>query len=144
METKIEAKIEKPQESVELLFESFASVDDFKKMKEAEYKEFCTVQNSLFAIIDERRKAVEKHPKFCDVLSELPKNQVHQDLKDLRFVNSYAPYRADALLMEEVYEAVEAYQEGDKEHCLQELAQCGAVILRMMEFVQNEREGEKE
>lgn len=89
-------------------------------------------------IAKEYKAAKEKHPKFCDVLSQLPKNQVHQDLQDLRFVNSYAPYRADALLMEEVYEALEAYQEGDKEHAIQELAQCGAVILRMMEFVQNE------
>jgi hypothetical protein len=32
-----------------------------------------------------------------------------------------------------------AYQQGDKEHALQELAQCGAVIFRMMEFVESEQ-----
>jgi hypothetical protein len=31
-----------------------------------------------------------------------------------------------------------AYQQGDKEHALQELAQCGAVILRIMETIEKE------
>lgn len=39
---------------------------------------------------------------------------------------------------EEILEALEAYKAGDKEHTLQELAQCGAVILRMMEFVEQD------
>jgi hypothetical protein len=39
-----------------------------------------------------------------------------------------------------LFEAFVAYKEGDKKHCLQELAQCGAVILRMMQFVQDEME----
>ena len=42
------------------------------------------------------------------------------------------------LFKEEFYEALNAYQKGDKEHALQELAQCGAVILRMMEVVDDE------
>lgn len=36
-------------------------------------------------------------------------------------------------------EATEAWLQRDKEHCLEELAQCGAVILRMMEFVEKEK-----
>lgn len=99
-----------------------------------------TTKDCFTKIETELRNAIEKHPKFCDVLSLLPKNEVHQSLKDLRFVNSYAPYKADAILMEEVYEALEAYQAGDKKQCLKELAQCGAVIIRMMEFVKKETE----
>ena len=44
------------------------------------------------------------------------------------------------VLLEEFAEAMNAYQHGDKKQCFQELAQCGAVILRMMEFVQKEIE----
>jgi hypothetical protein len=39
---------------------------------------------------------------------------------------------------EEVYESIEAYLDGNLHFCMTELAQCGAVILRMMEFVQKE------
>ena len=37
-----------------------------------------------------------------------------------------------------------AYKKGDKAHAMQELAQCGAVILRMMDYVQNEMEAKDE
>ena len=46
---------------------------------------------------------------------------------------------SDRILVEEINEAVVAFLQGDKEHCLQELSQCGAVILRMMEFVKEEK-----
>lgn len=42
--------------------------------------------------------------------------------------------------MEEVAEAFAAYQQGDKNHALQEFAQCGAVILRIMETIEKEME----
>ena len=45
--------------------------------------------------------------------------------------------------MEEVAEAFAAYQQGDKEHALQELAQCGAVILRIMETIEKEKTNDK-
>lgn len=53
--------------------------------------------------------------------------------------NAEGPFEADCLLYEEVAEATEAWLQRDKEHCLEELAQCGAVILRMMEFVEKEK-----
>lgn len=51
---------------------------------------------------------------------------------------SDVPHSVENILMEEVAEAFNVYQHGDKEHALQELAQCGAVIIRMMEFVEGE------
>ena len=115
----------------------FNSMDEFMVYVDG----YHTTKDCFCKIETELRNAIEKHPKFCDVLSKLPKNEVHQSLKDLRFVNSYAPYKADAILMEEVYEALEAYQACDKKQCLKKLAQCGAVIIRMMEFVKKEMEG---
>lgn len=42
------------------------------------------------------------------------------------------------ILNKEIHEVCLAYVEGDLLHCLQELARCGAVILRMMEYVDKE------
>jgi NTP pyrophosphatase (non-canonical NTP hydrolase) len=48
------------------------------------------------------------------------------------------PECADNILMEEIAEAFSAYEHGDKENALQEFAQCGAVILRIMETIEKE------
>ena len=78
--------------------------------------------------------ACEKHPKFCDVFAApMSWESIERSLKT---INSNPPYCASELLDEEVAEAMVAHQQGDREHCLQELAQCGAVILRMMQFVE--------
>ena len=94
----------------------------------------------LFKIIDEHKDACRKHPKFCDDFTGASEWFIVDELERWRKVNSSAPYHADAILNEEILEALEAYKQGDMEHCLQELAQCGAVILRMMQFVQDEME----
>lgn len=57
-----------------------------------------------------------------------------------KVVNSEPPEYGENVLLEEFAEAMNAYQHGDKKQCFQELAQCGAVILRMMEFVQKDIE----
>lgn len=91
----------------------------------------------LFRIIDEHKAACRKHPKFCD--------KIKNENCDYRFFeahykehNSKGPYYALDILQEEIYEAMVAHQYNEKEHCLEELAQCGAVILRMMEVVDAE------
>lgn len=91
----------------------------------------------LFRIIDEHKAACLKHPKFCD--------KIKNENCDYRFFearykehNSKGPYYALDLLHEEIFEAMVAHQYNEKEHCLEELAQCGAVILRMMEVVDAE------
>lgn len=89
-------------------------------------------------IEQEYTKACEKHPKFCDkFLHEEADWDVIEEY--CKAENSRAPYYAFDILDEEVAEAMNAHQHGDREHCLQELAQCGAVILRMMQYVEEER-----
>lgn len=92
----------------------------------------------LFRIIDEHKAACRKHPKFCDELIP-PGFEFSEDEKRWKKWNDEATthYACD-LFNEEFYEALNAYQNGDKEQCLKELAQCGAVILRMMEVVDAE------
>lgn len=92
----------------------------------------------LFRIINEHKAACRKHPKFCDELIP-PGFDFDEEEKRWKKWNDEAEkhYAAD-LFNEEFYEALNAYQQGDKESALQELAQCGAVILRMMEVVDAE------
>ena len=91
----------------------------------------------------ELEKAEKKHPKFCDCLTYRNLEGIKDALDYLRERNSESITYADSILGEEILEAFEAYKQGEKEHCLQELAQCGAVILRMMQFVHDEMEAGK-
>ena len=87
----------------------------------------------------ELNKDEQKHPKFCDAM--IDRNVIYATQERYyKKQNSKSPYFAEEILQEELAEAMNAYQQGDKTHCLQELAQCGAVILRMMELVHNETE----
>ena len=90
----------------------------------------------LGMILDELEKAEEKHPQFADVYSmkELP--VVRKSLNYLRERNAEGPFEADTILYEKIAEATEAWLQQDNEHCLEELAQCGAVIMRCMELVE--------
>lgn len=92
----------------------------------------------LVSIKEELQKAEKKHPKFCDELIP-PGFDFDEDEKRWKKWNDEATthYACD-LFNEEFYEALNAYQHGDKAHALQELSQCGAVILRMMEVVDAE------
>jgi NTP pyrophosphatase (non-canonical NTP hydrolase) len=56
----------------------------------------------------------------------------------IKLRNKRGPWTADNILMEEVAEAFNAYSRGELEHALQEFAQCGAVILRIMETIEKE------
>lgn len=93
----------------------------------------------LFRIIDEHKAASRKHPKFCDAVLD-PDSHVSWAESESRIKarNAMAKEYADNILMEEIAEAFAAYEQGDKEHALQELAQCGAVILRIMEKIEKE------
>lgn len=91
----------------------------------------------------ELAEAESKHPHFADGLSERSAGNVKFNLDFIREKNGKPPYMADSILSEEVFESIEAYQEKDLVHAQQELAQCGAVILRTMEMLENEIE-EKE
>ena len=94
----------------------------------------------LFRIIDEHKVACRKHPKFCDGVIP-PGFDFSEDEKWWKKWNDEATtHYATEIFNEEFYEALNAYQQGDKEHALQEFAQCGAVILRIMETIEKEME----
>ena len=91
----------------------------------------------------ELAEAESKHPHFADGVSGRSRMNVSVNLEFLREKNGKPPYMADSILSEEFFEAIEAYQKEELVHAQQELAQCGAVILRTMEMLENEIE-EKE
>lgn len=93
----------------------------------------------LFRIIDEHKAACRKHSKFCDMLvdKQTDWNRLESIMKSRN--DEYAPpYYGENILLEEVAEAFNAYSQGKLEQSLQEFAQCGAVILRCMQFVRDE------
>ena len=97
----------------------------------------CKIKTRHFWMIHkELEKAIEKHPDFVSSIID-PSSRVSWAESEARskLRNSRGPQCADNILMEEVAEAFAVYQQGDKEHALQELAQCGAVILRIMEKI---------
>ena len=85
-------------------------------------------------IIGELRMAEEKHPGFCKAMTIASAGTIKEQL----FMSRMRKERygtGDWILAEEIYEAFEAYIEGRFQECLVELAQCGAVIFRMMAMV---------
>ena len=91
----------------------------------------------LVAIKEELRKAEGKHPDFCEALLD-PESRVSWAESEFRIKarNLFTKeWYADNVLMEEIAEAFNAYQHGDKQNALKEFAQCGAVILRIMEKI---------
>lgn len=89
----------------------------------------------------ELAKAKAKHPKFCD---EYKPDwwSVKEALSRVRVRNEEI-HDAHYILLEEVLEAAVDHNEGRLEDCLVELAQCGAVVIRMMEYVQAEIDAKK-
>ena len=94
----------------------------------------------LFRIIDEHKAACSKHPKFCDGVIPPGFDFSVEEMRWKMWNDEATTHYACDLLNEEFYEALNAYQQGDKEHALQEFAQCGAVILRIMETIEKEME----
>lgn len=95
----------------------------------------------LFKIIDEHKAACRKHPKFCSAVIDPTSSKSWAEAEyRIKLRNQRGPEYADNVLAEEMAEAFAAYEQGDKEHALQELAQCGAGILRIMETIKKETE----
>ena len=89
----------------------------------------------------ELQRAEKKHPDFVSAIID-PSSRVSWAESEARIKlrNSSEPQCADNILMEEVAEAFAAYQHGYKAQALQEFAQCGAVILRIMEKIDKEKQ----
>ena len=93
----------------------------------------------LFRIIDEHKVACRKHPGFCyAIIDPASSKSWIETERQIKLHNECGPEYADCILMEEMAEAFAAYENGDKNHALQELSQCGAVILRIMETIEKE------
>lgn len=92
------------------------------------------------AIAHEYWEAKRKHPDFCKTMIDdeggFSWEQSEYAIKNRNAKNGNG--YADDVLLEEVSEAFNAYQKGDKAQALQEFAQCGAVILRIMEKIEKE------
>lgn len=104
-------------------------------------KEFIELRNMIER---EFSHAVTKHTKFCDLLvdAQTEWNRLEAVMKSRN--DEYAPpYIGENILLEEVAEAFNAYSLGKLEESLQEFAQCGAVILRCMQYVRDEINGGK-
>jgi hypothetical protein len=98
-----------------------------------------TKQEQLDMMLHEYELACVKHPKFCDILTNGSLVSIGQSLDMVRLQNAGPLTSGNVVLSEEILEALEAYKLGEYEHTIQELAQCGAVILRMMDFVIKEK-----
>lgn len=102
----------------------------------------------LDMIRNEHRLAVEKHPFFAhEIIDDSDRTNAEYNLSNfrncLRRDTENGKISSMAVLVCEVFEFVQAYSDGDLDHALVELAQCGAVIMRMMEMVEKESEGTK-
>lgn len=101
---------------------------------------------NLSLVLDELEKAKEKHPHFVDhfFLNEPQFDVVGFALDDARRLlnarTNAGIVNFEAVLRCEVWEAIEAYEKGDLAHARQELAQCAAVCIRGMEYIEKEME----
>lgn len=123
------------------------TVGDMIFENETEFKAYIDgyliTQKFFGEIENELRHAVAKHPKFCDAVLD-PDSRVSWAESEYRIKarNAMTKEYSDNILTEEVAEAFNAYQHGDKKNALKEFAQVGAVVLRCMEFIQKEMEAE--
>ena len=121
------------------------TVGDMIFKDEREFKAYIDgylITQKFFGEIEsELRHAVAKHPKFCDTVLD-PDSRVSWAESEYRIKarNERGPWTADNIMMEEVAEAFNAYQHGDKKNALKEFAQVCAVVLRCMEYIQKEIE----
>ena len=115
----------------------FDTEDEFKAYLDG----YLNTKENFKLIENELRHAVAKHPKFCEGFTD--------DLTGMRWAeyeynikarNAHHAQTAESVLMEEIAEAFNAYQHGDKQNALKEFAQCGAIIFRIMELVKKEME----
>ena len=100
--------------------------------------------DDLFTLITfEYQKAKKKYPRFCKRF--LTKGETFDNVKLMLGMcrkisdNEKPNYSVQATLDEEVDEVYEAWCRNDLDGCLRELAQCGAVIIRTMEFINKQK-----
>lgn len=115
----------------------FDTEDEFKAYLDG----YLSTKENFKLIEDELRHAVAKHPKFCEGITDDLTGMCWAEREcNIKARNAHHAPTAESVLMEEVAEAFNAYQHGDKQNALKEFAQCGAVIFRIMELVKKEME----
>lgn len=115
----------------------FDTEDEFKAYLDG----YLSTKENFKLIEDELRHAVAKHPKFCEGFTDDLTGMCWAEREyNIKARNAHHAPTAESVLMEEVAEAFNAYQHGDKQNALKEFAQCGAVIFRIMELVKKEME----
>jgi hypothetical protein len=124
---------------------SMPTVGDMIFENKTEFKAYIDgyliTQEHFKLIEDELRHAVAKHPKFCEGFTDdLTGMYWAERENNVKARNAHHASTAESVLMEEIAEAFNAYQHGDKQNALKEFAQCGAVIFRIMELVKKEME----
>ena len=84
--------------------------------------------------------AKEKHPYFCDIITCLSESgaDTHLDIyrSTLKAEADNGCVEADAVLMCEVYEAMQAYTYGDTAHAVEECYDAIAVLLRTIDVLE--------
>ena len=114
-----------------------------KKMSSERISETEFIEVFAARIYNELKAAEKKHPKFCDQFIDESKQTWAEAEMRIKARNDMPTEYADNVLMEEMAEAFNAYSHGKLEQSLQEFAQCGAVILRCMQYVRDEINGGK-
>lgn len=100
--------------------------------------------DNIALVLDELKNAKRKHPHFVDqfVSSEASAEwfdmEVNASREVLRNAESAGVCQFLHVLSCEWWEAYQAYANGDLAHARQELAQCAAVCIRGMEYIENE------
>lgn len=121
-----------PGSGKDIIFENF---DEFKA-----YIDGYLITKEFFKMMEtELANAVVKHPKFCEGFTDDLTGMLWAEREhNVKARNAHHAPTAESVLMEEIAEAFNAYQHGDKQNALKEFAQCGAVIFRIMEYIQKE------
>ena len=109
----------------------------------------CNTEEAINSIRVELGEAKKKHPDFVEHPMSLLSSGITSRTLSLSRAYIEDEERSGhrqgyTVLLCEIAEAMDAYANGDLEHCYQELAQCGAVIIRQMNAVAKEIEAKND
>lgn len=103
---------------------------------------------NLSLVLDELDNAKRKHPKFVDHFTFTTYKTFEPELRGRRSKLEVSKLQGNVMFHDilecEMFEALDAYVHGDLAHARQELAQCAAVCIRAMEYIEKEMEKEHE
>lgn len=97
---------------------------------------------NLEMVAAELEAAKKKHPKFVDYFTFTNFTTFEPELQGRRSKLEVSKLQGNVMFHDilecEMFEALDAYANGDLAHAKQELAQCAAVCIRAMEYVDDE------